>query len=120
MTTAACAYGEAMAPRQQVTLTSDYGAGWPLWSARGSLLAPDALPLSAELTADLHSWQDLFDRQFHRDDGWRSPEAETRYARAAPELLHRLRGELGPAVQVTLDTWPVSDPDLVTWLSHRR
>ena len=99
---------------------SDYGAGWPLWSDEEGLLAPDAFSLSASLVADLRNWQELFDSQFHWDDGWRTQQAESRYAREAPQLLHRLREELGSLVQVTLDAWPVSDPGLVTWLSHRQ
>jgi hypothetical protein len=104
---------------QQVTLMSDYGADWPLWSPPEGLLAPEAFSLSAGLVTDLHAWQDLFEQQFHWDHGWRTPEAEARYAQAAPQLLHRLRRELGPTVHVTLNTWPVSDPELVSWLSHR-
>jgi len=71
------------------------------------------------LTADLRAWQDLFENEFHRDHGWRTPEAEARYARAAPELRHRLRQELGSTVNVTLDAWPVADPELAAWLKHR-
>jgi hypothetical protein len=109
-----------MVERRQLKLMSDYGADWPLWSDREGLLAPDAFSLSASLATDLRTWQNLFDCEFHWDSGWRTPEAENRYARAAPQLLHRLRQELGPHVQVTLDAWPVTDPALVTWLSHRR
>jgi hypothetical protein len=96
---------------------SDYGARWPLWTAQEGLAAPDTFSLSASLTADLSAWQDLFEREFHWDHGWRTPEAEARYARAAPQLLHRLRRELGPDVHVTLDIWPVSDPELVAWVN---
>jgi hypothetical protein len=98
---------------------SDYSAGCPLWSEGEGLLAPDAFSLSASLVTDLQGWQELFDREFHWDHGWRTPEAEARYARAAPDLLHRLRRELGSAVQVTLRAWPVTDPELVAWLKHR-
>ena len=108
-----------MANDGRVKLMSDYGAGWPLWTAQEQLTAPDTFSLSASLTADLRAWQDLFEREFRWDHGWRHAEAEARYARAAPELLHRLRRELGPDVQVTLDTWPVSDLDLVAWLRQR-
>jgi hypothetical protein len=98
---------------------TDYSAGWPLWAAGEGLLAPDAFALSATLTADLYAWQDLFENEFHWDSGWRTPEAEARYARAAPQLLHRLRQELGPAASVTLDAWPVTDPELAARLKHR-
>jgi hypothetical protein len=108
-----------MADERPVKLMSDYGAGWPLWSAEEGLLAPDALSVSTSLTADLRAWQDLFESEFHWDRGWRTREAEARYARAGPELLHRLRRELGPAVPVVLDVWPVTDPELVAWLVHR-
>src|SRR3954468_19002833 len=102
-----------MAHGQRVKLMSDYGADWPLWSAQEALLVPGSLSLSASLVTDLHAWQDLFEHEFHWDHGWRTPQAEARYARVAPELLHRVRQELGPAVHVTLDVWPVSDPELV-------
>ena len=108
-----------MADERLVKLMSDYSAGWPLWSDGEGQLAPEVLALSASLVADLQAWEDLFDSEFHWDSGWRTPEAEARYARAAPELLHRLRRELGPAVQVTLNAWPVTDPELVAWLKHR-
>ena len=58
-----------MADGQRVKLMSDYGAGWPPWSAQEGLLAPESLLLSA--------------------------------------------------VHVTLDAWPVSDPELVAWFRHR-
>jgi hypothetical protein len=109
-----------MAGGQRVKLMSDYSAGWPLWSAQEGLLAPESLLLSAELTADLHAWQDLFEREFHWDHGWRTLEAEVRYARLAPALLQRLRRELGPTVHVTLNSWPVTDPELAAWLRHRQ
>jgi hypothetical protein len=108
-----------MADKRRVKLMSDYSAGWPLWSADEGLLAPDAFSLSASLAADLRAWQDLFEDEFHWDRGWRTLEAEARYARTGPDLLHRLRRELGPAVLVTLDAWPVTDPELVDWLKHR-
>jgi hypothetical protein len=107
----------AATPR--VKLMCDYAAGWPLWSADEGLLSPDALPLSPALAADLRAWQELFDREFHWDGGWRSREAEVAYAYGAPELLHRLRRELGDATPVTLDAWPVTDPELTAWLAHR-
>lgn len=109
-----------MADEQSVKLMSDYSAGWPLWSAQEGLLAPDSLLLSAQLTADLRAWQELFEQDFHWDHGWRTVEAEVRYSRLAPELLHRLRRELGPTVHVSLDAWPVTDPELVAWLRHRQ
>jgi len=109
-----------MADGQRVKLLSDHGADWPLWSAPEGLLVPGSLSLSASLVADLHAWQDLFEHEFHWDYGCRTPEAEARYAQAAPELLHRLRRELGPTVHVTLDAWPVSDPKLIAWLGHRQ
>jgi hypothetical protein len=108
-----------MADERIVKLMSDYSAGWPLWSADEGLLAADAFSLSASLTADLRAWQDLFEAEFHWDRGWRTPEAEARYARTAPELLHHLRREFGPDVHVTLNAWPVTDPYLSAWLKHR-
>jgi hypothetical protein len=108
-----------MAGERMVKLMSDYSAGWPLWSANEGLLAPDALSLSAPLAADLRAWQDLFEDEFHWDRGWRTLEAEARYALAGLELLHRLRRELGPAVHVTLNAWPVTDPELIAWPKHR-
>ena len=108
-----------MTAERLVRLTSDYRAGWPLWSADGGLLASDAFTLSDSLTTDLRAWQDLFESEFHWNHGWRTPEAEARYARAAAELVHRLRHEIGPAVRVTLDAWPVGDPELAAWLKLR-
>ena len=107
-----------MADGGHVRLMTDYEAGWPLWTTEKGLTAPDACSLSASLTADLLGWQDLFEREFRWDRGWRSAAAEARYARDAAELLHRLRREVGPGVEVTLDAWPVSDPELVAWLGH--
>ena len=98
---------------------SEYSVGWPLWTAHEQLAAPEDLSLSASLADDLRAWQDLFEREFHRDGGWHTAEAEACYARAAPDLLHRLRRELGADVHVTLDAWPVSAPELVAWLRHR-
>lgn len=108
-----------MAREQRVKVMSEYGIDWPLWSDQDGLLAPDAFSLSSALAADLRAWQDHFEREFHWDRGWRTSEAEARYAKDAPELLHRLRRELGSAVHVTLDAWPVSDPELAAWLRHR-
>src|SRR3954453_14226356 len=107
-----------MADRQRVKLMSDYGAGWPLWCTPEGLLDPESLVLSAMLVADLRAWQDLFEQDFHWDHGWRTLEAEARYARVASDLLYRLRRELGPAVDVTLDAWPVSAPDLAARLTY--
>jgi hypothetical protein len=107
-----------VAVERRVKLMSDYVAGWPLWTVEEGLIAPGAFSLSASLTADLRDWQELFEREFHWDRGWRTPEAEAHYARAAPGLLLRLNQELGPDVHVTVDTWPVSDTQLVAWLGH--
>jgi hypothetical protein len=103
----------------QVKLMSDYSADWPLWSAEEGLLTPESLALSPALVADLLAWQELFECEFRWDHGWRSPESEARYARIAPELLNRLRIELGPTWQVVMNTWPVTDPELAAWLGHR-
>jgi hypothetical protein len=110
-----------MAGKQRVTLMSDYFAGWPLWSDDGRLTAPESFALSPALVSDLKAWEALFEREFRfdREPGWSSPEAEAQYARDAAGLLHRLRRELGPGVQVSLDAWPVGDPALRAWLSHR-
>jgi hypothetical protein len=97
---------------------SDYSAGWPLWSEAGELLAVDDPPLSDELAADLRAWQNLFETEFHWDSGWRTAEAEERYAREAVALLDRLCRELGGDVQVELDTWPVNNVDVIARLDQ--
>jgi hypothetical protein len=103
----------------RLTLSSDYGAGWPLWSDRVGVVDPAAHGVSAEVCADLRAWQALFDAEYDPDSGWRSGSAEERYARAAIDLLRRLPGELGPDVALAIDLWPLSTPSLIRWTEHR-
>lgn len=97
---------------------TEYGADWPLWS--DGMTTPEEPGPSPVLVAGLHDWQDLFDREFHWDTGWRTGDAQDRYARAAADLLHRLTHEVAPDVDVVLDAWPVIDPTLKEWLTCRQ
>lgn len=97
---------------------NDYSAQWPLWAEDG-MIGPDDLGLSPPLAADLKAWQELFDADFHWETGWRTPAAQERHAREAAALVRRLRAEVGPDVEVELDTWPVSDTRLKKWLERR-
>ena len=104
---------------RRLTLSSDYGAEWPLWSDRDGMVDPTAHGVPADLCADLRAWQGLFDADFDPDSGWRSGSVEQQYARTAIDLLRRLQSQLGADVAVSLDMWPLSDASLIRWVEHR-
>lgn len=91
---------------------SEYGADFPLWDMgrepdKEYLLMVGGLDITPELTADLLSWNGLFEEHFHHADGWRNDEARDAYASAGPRLQARLQAELGRDYDVSLDLWPV-------------
>ena len=86
-----------------VRLTSDYGAGWPLWVEDGLTDRSD-WELSPQLVERLQAWDDLFARHFHWDEGWRDAAARDAYHRDAPRLVRDLEREL-PHATVELHLW---------------
>src|SRR5687768_1625290 len=96
-----------MAERRSVRLMSDYGVGWPLWSSDG-VVSPAVLGISEGLVARLYAWQDFFERRFHHEHGWRSPDDADGYAREGEELRRLLTAEIGSRDSIVLDLWPVT------------
>lgn len=104
---------------RRLKLSSDYGAGWPLWTDREGVADPAAHGVPADIRADLRAWQALFDTGFDPDSGWRGDAVERQYAHQAIDLLRRLRSALDADAEVTLDLWPLSTPSLIRWTEHR-
>jgi len=95
---------------RRVKLMADYRA-FPLWAVPDDApgpaddlwcgeLAPDALPLSASLVADLRGWADRHDRLLAPGFAWPSEHAKAAFADEGRRLLARVRNELGPAYDV--------------------
>lgn len=89
---------------------ADYGA-FPLWAVPddGPVsaddfwvggLAPDALPLSASLVAELQGWAGLHDRLLGPTFEWPSELAKIAFVEEGRRLLALVRGELEPGYEV--------------------
>lgn len=70
------------ADRFTVRLMPDYGVEWLLWGPEGPV-EPWELALPADLTDNLRSWYDHWERSFHWDRGWAS---------AGDERTHTMQG----------------------------
>jgi len=98
--------------RQKIRLMSEYSADFSLWNMGSDpdkeyLLSVGSLDITPELTADLLSWNGLFEEHFHYESGWRNDTARDAYASAGPRLLARLQAERGRDYDIWLDLWPV-------------
>jgi hypothetical protein len=89
---------------------ADYGA-FPLWAVPddGSVsaddfwvggLAPDELPLSASLVAQLQGWVDRHDRLLGPRFEWPSEQAKVAFVEEGRRLLGLVRDELGSGYEV--------------------
>lgn len=69
-------------------------------------VAPEELPVSADLVAALDDWRERWDATYDMDDpgnsGFPSDAEEQRFREDGEKLAARLRSELGPAWEVQL------------------
>jgi hypothetical protein len=95
---------------RRVKLMADYGA-FPLWAVPdgGPVsiddywcggLAPEDLPLSASLVAELCGWAETHDRLLGPSFEWPSDEAKVAFADEGRRLLGLVRAEVGRTYDV--------------------
>lgn len=89
--------------RSHIKLMPDYSAGLPLWGDWEEL----KLPLS--LLVRLYRWQRTFDRDFHSQRGWQTPQKREAWAVEAEGLVDDLRAAIGKRADLTVDLWPLRD-----------
>ena len=70
-------------------------------------LDPSDYELSDDLRARLYAWQDHFERFFHDERGWRSPDDAAAYETEGKALQRLLTAQIGRWAEVELDLWPV-------------
>jgi len=98
-------------PRRALRVFPDY-TEWPLWESstdwRDSpyTMEPSDYGLSADVTALLRAWQDVWDRHFRHDSGWDSPEHDAEWTRLGDRTVSRLRDEVGAWADVEYDGKP--------------
>lgn len=90
-----------------VKLMSDYHAESPIWDFYGEV-SPETVGLSAQLSAELLTWQHHFEHHFHHETGWDSPGRRQWYAERAADLQRAVTEEL-PEADLVVDLWPLSD-----------
>lgn len=84
-----------IAPRV-VRFFADWGNPTSLWeSAQGGAVSPEDYLLSDALTLQLRLWTEHWERNFHEETGWRSPESERLSEALRLHIADQLRAELG-------------------------
>ncbi|MEU4219021.1 nucleoside hydrolase [Actinoplanes sp. NPDC026623] len=98
-------------PRVRLRVLPDYHC-WALWISGPDVydnIAPDTLPLTAELAAGLDGWADEYTATLNDEDpktsGFASPQEESRFIERGRDLARQVRAQLD-------DTWTVTYFDL--------
>lgn len=86
--------------RRIIRLFPDYSRDWPLWENStptwdvGYTTTPEAYGLSEALTADMASWNALWEHHFDPSDGWDDGVNYERWAAAGEAIAARLQSEV--------------------------
>lgn len=83
-------------PRRQIRFFADWGADTPLWESGTEtyLMSPNDYNLSQELSNRLLAWAAHWNRHYHWEHGWDSPQAAEESKAEGDELVEALRLEV--------------------------
>ena len=92
-------------PMRHIKLMNDYSVHLPLWGH-----VDEAFPhLSWNLLKSLQALAKRFGTHFHWDGGWDDNARGVRHRNHMQSAFQRLKSELGPTWNVTLDLWECYD-----------
>jgi hypothetical protein len=81
----------------------EYGVDVPLFPQSDFTVAL----VPEELMSKLMRWHEVFEENFHWENGWRSPEVRDRWAADAVPLEAELRLALAGKADLVVDLWPL-------------